>query len=196
MTRPRLTFVGESAIRCDHKRHPPAHPNSNFRPDELALTGADVAKREGFLDRTGRILETVRARCPDARLEEALAESWLEQGRLAAVARLLATPTALAPAVRSSIAGRLEQARQHPRDPDALLEKARAAKRRGDAVHARRHYDQALARLSASLDEGEAPTLLFLEPATPHRLDDDYLGPPSGTDDGDLHLYPARRGRR
>ncbi|MEQ9323315.1 MAG: hypothetical protein RIF41_29390 [Polyangiaceae bacterium] len=134
----------------------------------------------------------MRARCPDARLEEALAESWLEQGRLAAVARLLATPTALAPAVRSSIAGRLEQARQHPRDPDALLEKARAAKRRGDAVHARRHYDQALARLSASLDEGEAPTLLFLEPATPHRLDDDYLGPPSGTDDGDLHLYPAR----
>lgn len=157
------------------------------------LAEAKAAARAGYLDQSGRILEASRAACPNPRLVKALAETWLEQGRHAAVARLLARASGLLPpAIQALLESRLAEAQKHPGDPDVLLAQARDAVTRGDDVTARRRYDQALASLSAGLGEDEAPTLLFVDPATPHRMDDDYAGPATATDDGDLHLWPAR----
>jgi hypothetical protein len=160
--------------------------------DELvvhAIAQAEAASREGLLDRSGRILDAARSACPDPRLSEALAETWLEQGRLREVARLLEAPTpALQSATLASLRQRLAEAEKQPPDADELLWQAREAAARGDTVTARRRYDQVLARLG----ERETPTLLFLDPATPHFLDRTYAGPASEQDDGALRVWPAR----
>lgn len=158
------------------------------------LAESEAAAREGYLDRSGRILDAGLEACPDARLAEALAKAWLEQGRNAAVARLLQIGggASLAPAIRTSLTSQLVEAQKHPRDPDEILAEARDAVAREDDATARRRYDQALASLVATLDEDEAPTLLFLDPATAHRLDDDDARRAIEADDGALHLWPAR----
>jgi hypothetical protein len=153
-----------------------------------ALALAEAASREGFLDRSGRVLDAARTACPDPRLSEALAETWLEQGRLRAVARLIEAPTPPLPsATLASLRQRLGAAEKQPPDADELLLQAREAAAHGDRVTARRRYDQVLGRL----DEHERPTLLFLDPATP-RSNEGYDGPAFEQDDGVLRVWPAR----
>jgi hypothetical protein len=170
------------------KPAPSATRSACDEPVVHALAQAEAASREGLLDRSGRVLDAARSACPDPRLFEALAEIWLAQGRLRAVARLLEAPSPpWQSATLASLRQRLGAAEKQPPDADELLLQAREAAARGDTVTARRRYDQVLARL----DEHESPTLLFLDPATPHA-NEGYIGPESEQDGGALRAWPAR----